>query len=51
MALTEGQAVTYGEHEAGKYEKSIEHTIRELKQKVASGTATADDIAKLNLLK
>lgn len=51
MALNEWDTVTYNSKEAGKYEKSVEYRIKELKQKVVNWTITADEKEELSLLK
>lgn len=50
MVLTEWTPVTYGEHEVGKYELSIEFRIKQLKQKLVSKTITDEEKEELKLL-
>lgn len=50
MTLTEGSPITYGEHEVGKFEMSIEFRTKELKQKLVSKTITDEEKTELSLL-
>lgn len=50
MTLELGTPVTYGEHEVGKYELSIEFRIKELKQKLVNWTITVEEKEELKLL-
>ncbi len=43
--------VSYGEHEIGTVEKSIEFRLKELKQKLVNGTITTEEKEELSLLK
>ena len=45
-----GAAVTYGEHEVGKYQIDIQYRIKELKQKVVDKTITEEEKEELKLL-
>lgn len=50
MVLTTGTTITYGEHEVGKYELSIEYRIKELKQKLVNKTISEEEKEELKLL-
>lgn len=50
MTLELGTPVTYGEHEVGKYELSIEFRINELKQKMVNKTISTEELEELKLL-
>lgn len=50
MTLELWTPVTYGEHEIGKYELSIEFRIKELKQKLVSKTITDEEKEELKIL-
>lgn len=50
MTLELGTPVTYGEHEVGKYELSIEFRIKQLKQKLVSKTITDEEKEELKIL-
>lgn len=50
MKLIEWTPITYGEHEVGKYELSIEFRIKQLKQKLVSKTITDEEKEELKIL-
>lgn len=50
MTLELGTPVTYGEHEVGKYELSIEFRIKQLKQKMVNKTISTEELEELKIL-